>query len=350
MKPELNIVANFARAEIDRVLTQGRRDISTLSQPAVDAFVQAFRQNLAILTARYQELYEQAKAGNKTSDQLRKQLLPIKRQAEADFAYWQQVATNQLDDTVKQSWAAGVGMAGDMLDIKGASFRFATFDRMAYEASYIATQSGPVRRLLTSIALNASDDAINVLRNAIMEGINPRKAAKRLATAVSASLTRCETIARTESARAHKAGTLARYMEAGVDYVRWMSAEQMRTCPACWAMDGRVYKAEDVPNDHPNGRCVMEAMLDEDVKASQDKYGDEWQDKLWDENIAKNTGIMQSMTDEQLSHVFGSQRQIDAFRAGAPLKSAVDIVHHKIWGDSPQVKTIYVPNNRAPQT
>lgn len=337
----------YPRSEIDAILAQGRRDITALSQPAVDAFIRAFSTNLNILIQRYAELEEQAKAGSKSADQLRRDLLPIKRQAEADFAYWQTVASDALDDTVRASWASGVGMATRLVEAKqiaGAiTPMFGTFNRLAYEAQYISTQAGPVRRLLQSIASNSTENAVDVLRNAMMEGINPRKTAVRLAQATSADLTRCEVIARTESARAHKEGTLARYMEADVEYVKWMSAEQMRTCPACWAMDGRVYAIDKVPNDHPNGRCVTEPMLDEEVEEARGKYGDDWQGGLWNENIAKNTGIMGKMSDEQLMHIFGSQRQIDAFRAGAPLQDAVKMVSNRTWGISPSVQALKHP-------
>mgnify|MGYP001301547561 CR=1 FL=1 len=84
-------------------------------------------------------------------------------------------------------------------------------------------------------------------------------------------------------------------------------------------------------------------MLDEEVEEARGQYGDGWEQSLWQENITKNTGIMSKMSDDQLMHIFGSQRQIDAFRAGAPLQDAVKMVSNRTWGASPSVQALKMP-------
>jgi len=65
------------------------------------------------------------------------------------------------------------------------------------------------------------------------------------------------TIARTEMLRAYREGTRRRYAEAGVKEWIWLSAQDLRTCPACLALHGRRFKVDEPQRGHPNCRCTM---------------------------------------------------------------------------------------------
>ncbi len=62
---------------------------------------------------------------------------------------------------------------------------------------------------------------------------------------------------RTETMRAYRISTKETYEANGVERVIWAASESSATCAACWAMDGRAFDLNKLPNDHPNGRCTI---------------------------------------------------------------------------------------------
>ena len=47
--------------------------------------------------------------------------------------------------------------------------------------------------------------------------------------------------------------------------IRWLTSNSHRVCPICLERDGKVYKPEDLPLDHPNGMCTFEAVIEESM-------------------------------------------------------------------------------------
>ena len=55
---------------------------------------------------------------------------------------------------------------------------------------------------------------------------------------------------------------------------KWSSAHTHRTCEICNERDGKVYSADDLPLDHPNGMCTIMAELSDDMNTIADRLGD----------------------------------------------------------------------------
>ena len=55
---------------------------------------------------------------------------------------------------------------------------------------------------------------------------------------------------------------------------RWRSAHTHRTCELCNERDGKLYSADDLPLDHPNGMCTFIAELTGDLESIADRLGD----------------------------------------------------------------------------
>lgn len=55
---------------------------------------------------------------------------------------------------------------------------------------------------------------------------------------------------------------------------RWRSAHTHRTCELCNERDGKVFSAEDLPLDHPNGLCTFIAELTGDMNSVADRLAD----------------------------------------------------------------------------
>lgn len=112
-----------------------------------------------------------------------------------------------------------------------------------------------------------SRDAQAVMRQTLLRGAvagdNPRDVAdlmlSRLEGDFNGGLRRAENIARTELLDAHRHAALES-RKANRDVLtgwRWTATLNARTCPACLAMDGKVFDLDTPgPDDHQSGRCV----------------------------------------------------------------------------------------------
>ena len=73
---------------------------------------------------------------------------------------------------------------------------------------------------------------------------------------------RATLITRTETLRAHNEGRKMFYREVGIQKVKWLTAQDERTCPICAPRDGKIYDIDKVPEEHPGGRCTVVAVID----------------------------------------------------------------------------------------
>ena len=87
-----------------------------------------------------------------------------------------------------------------------------------------------------------------------------RKAGK---TVFKSAQHRATVIARTETLRAHNEGRKVFYREVGIKKVKWLTANDERTCAVCSGLDGNVFKIEDDPGmPHPLCRCSRIAVIE----------------------------------------------------------------------------------------
>ena len=70
-------------------------------------------------------------------------------------------------------------------------------------------------------------------------------------------------IARTETLRAHNEGRKVFYRQAGITKVRWLIADDERTCNICRPLDGKVFGIDEVegPPKHCSCRCTTVAVV-----------------------------------------------------------------------------------------
>lgn len=103
-----------------------------------------------------------------------------------------------------------------------------------------------------------------VLTDALVRGAGPKEAARELADEVDISLSRAETVARTEFIRAHAEGQLEAFDQLGVEElgvdVEFLDTGDDLVCPECAALNGTIFSIEDahgVIPVHPNCRCAF---------------------------------------------------------------------------------------------
>lgn len=119
---------------------------------------------------------------------------------------------------------------------------------------------------ITSRTYTLAPDAYDAVQRELLRGVvigtNPKHTAERILarteTQFNGGLSRAMTIARTETLDAHRAGAAAG-QAAHADLLTgwvWNTHLSARTCPACLAMNGRVFPLSQAgPEGHQNCRC-----------------------------------------------------------------------------------------------
>lgn len=107
-------------------------------------------------------------------------------------------------------------------------------------------------------------------------GTDFRTIANRLMQTGQITRTRALATARTEVLRVRREATRQQYIESGVvTGWEWVASKSSRTCPACLAMDGRVFKLKDAFPQHINCRCTMIPVI-EGVERPKRTLGKDW--------------------------------------------------------------------------
>jgi len=130
-----------------------------------------------------------------------------------------------------------------------------------------------------------TDDMKNRMRRELAEGLaageNPRQVARRMSQVIGISRRRARTIARTEIVRAHHTGNITELKRLGIEGVgvraEWVTAGDDRVCPDCAALEGRVFKIEQIEALiplHPNCRCVAVPLVEGGTPPSGMPEGD----------------------------------------------------------------------------
>ena len=55
---------------------------------------------------------------------------------------------------------------------------------------------------------------------------------------------------------------------------RWITSNfHGRVCEICRNREGRIFKKDELPLDHPNGMCTFEAVIPDSMESIADKIG-----------------------------------------------------------------------------
>jgi SPP1 gp7 family putative phage head morphogenesis protein len=126
------------------------------------------------------------------------------------------------------------------------------------------------------ININVNNDIENLtssmkakITSALIEGMDagkaPRVIAKEISESTAVERTRAELIARTETMKAFNRSAESQYKRHDVQNVKWLAAQDERTCDECGAYDGQEYPIDSHPDcpAHPRCRCVLLPVIPE---------------------------------------------------------------------------------------
>jgi SPP1 gp7 family putative phage head morphogenesis protein len=201
------------------------------------------------------------------------------------------------------------------------------FNRLPVEAIEIAIglagDGTPLQELLAASWPDAVDRLTQELINGLGEGLGPREVARRMMRGTGASLTRAQTIARTETLRVYREASRQQYTAAGVEQWIRIEAKDRRTCPGCLALDGTRYPMDQRPYDHPNGRMTLIPDLS-GLPARQSMQ--EW---------------FRAQPEQQQREQLQSQRRYEGLvRGDFAWEDMAKVVEDPVWGPSVQVRPL----------
>lgn len=174
----------------------------------------------------------------------------------------------------------GIANALEVLRYAGIGMelpRFPELARGAFENIIgMARDGSPLRKLLFGAYGDAVDGLTNALIQSVAQGLNPAVTARAMANGFGVGLNRAMTIARTEQLRAYRTAQVQQWDQSGlVEYYVRQAALSLRTCPACLALDGKIYKTSELMHVHPNDRCTMVPKL-RGVPLQSGQSGEDW--------------------------------------------------------------------------
>lgn len=204
----------------------------------------------------------------------------------------------------------------------------ASFTRLPTEV--VAAISGavgpysPLQQVFATLGATTRARVADLLVSGVVLGRNPRTIARDIQRATGAPLSRCLTIARTESLRAYREASRASYQRSGVSsgWV-WYSALDRRGCIACWAQHGTIHPLNEPMAAHPNCRCTMLPVVDG-----------------WTPPVPTGAEVFERLSDAEQQALLGPSKY-RAYKDGAvSLADLVKLHNHPTWGPSVQERSL----------
>lgn len=247
-------------------------------------------------------------------------------QLRQEWALYQQYAVETISAGQQAFGAAAIqgSVAALEATAPGISVTFTRLPLEAVEAMVgLVGDGSPLAAYLARAATEAAmvDDLTAALVRGTALGWNPRETARKMADGMSGGLNQALRTARTEQLRVFREIARQSYAASGVvsGYKR-LAARDSRTCAACLAADGTLYRLDEVMPEHPSGRCTMVPVV-VGYGSPQWEQGPQW--------FAGQSSAVQRQ-------ILG-QGRFDAWQAGAFLfEDLATVQRDDVWGDSLQ--------------
>lgn len=183
-----------------------------------------------------------------------------------------------------------------------------------------AGDGSPLYSLLKEAGGEAVDGLVNALVIGLGRGESAFVIAREMADGMGLGLDRALLIARTETNRAYRSGSIQQYRDSGVVTGFYRLVNKGTACFACLLLDGEEFELASEFEDHPNGLCMCVPKV-RGVDAPEWDKGPDWFDR---QDEAKQREIL------------GNARY-ELFASGTPLSDFVTHSHSDVWGDAPAI-------------
>lgn len=194
----------------------------------------------------------------------------------------------------------------------------------------------PLKSYFESMGESMASEIEAVLVDAITTGKSPIDAAQRIRTlATEMPMWQAERIARTELMRVAREATRIMYdNDPVVTGYRRMATQDLRVCPGCLALSGKLHKTNQLMASHPNCRCVM---VPETLSWGQ-ITGDPSLDATKPQ-VPNGDNLLSGMTEREQKIILGDAR-FNKWKNGTPLEKMVQVRDNPKWG--PEIRLVPV--------
>lgn len=114
---------------------------------------------------------------------------------------------------------------------------------------------------IESISVDAKKKLTRIITEGIENGEGQAKVARRIKDELGMVKNRAQTVARTETLNAYRAGAKSSYERNNVEEVEWYAALDDRVCDECAALHEKKFPIDDIPKVHGgtniNCRCIQ---------------------------------------------------------------------------------------------
>lgn len=194
--------------------------------------------------------------------------------------------------------------AGQYPDLK-ADLNFFDSDA-AREAIGIAGDGEALAVHFAKLVRPARQAMFDALFYGIATGKPNVQIAREVQDAIGGTRAQAMTIVRTETNRAYREATRKFYDDVeAVKGWRWVAALDLTTCPICWALHGRIFKTKTKFGTHPNCRCTLVPVFDDDPP------------------VESGPKIFARLTEAQQRTILGPGR-LELYKQGAELSDFVE--------------------------
>lgn len=241
--------------------------------------------------------------------------------------YNKDYAVGRIADAQETAAALGVDAAQASIFASYPSPLSANFNRVNVAAveslAGFAGDGTPLRRLLDQAVGDASDGIVSAMLAGLGSGQGALAIAKNMADGMGLGLDRSVLIARTETQRAYRSGTVQQYRESGVVSGFMRLVKKDGACIGCLALDGELFELEEELDDHPNGRCTAVPI----VRGMEPPTWEKGEDWLANQDEAKQREIL-------------GPARFEMYANGTPLSAFSTKTHNDVWGSAPQIVTL----------
>lgn len=362
MKNLLSRIIRFAvgKSDIIQVSKKFREDLLDGNDAAIRRMAGAYRDTLVNLRPQLQEISKKiSEAGSSVKpawlfqQQRYRELIG---QCEAEIDRFSKFAASTVEQ--QQAFALEMGLKHSESLVQEALSKTIRWNHVPHGALQNLVgffgDGSPLEKVFSKLAPEVISGMQGVITSGLAQGWNPRKMARAIENEFGKGLIRTELVCRTETLRAYRTSSLASYQENSdiVEGVIWICAQQRRTCAACWSMHGKFYRLDDVPSDHPGGRCTTIPKT-----------------KSWDQLAGKETGIENTsamgfdneerfvkLSKKDQRYILGKTK-FEAWEAGdISLRDIAGTTYSKAYGTQVRIKTLeelglgkdYVPTLPSP--
>src|SRR5450631_2039875 len=338
----------MSTAKLLQTVAHYRLQLAHREDQAVASLERAYQLTLAAIQPTLDKLYREMAAKQQAGEAIPLSWLAQERRLET----LKQLITGQINHfgaltkmTVGQLQQQGVqlGLASAKAQLTatvppGVHFAFGVPHPAAIANLVGATQAGsPLSNLFDGFGSEAAQGASAALITGISLGQGPRQVAAQVSQALGISRNRALTIARSSMNDAYRQAAIETYRanDDVCDGMVRVASLSARTCAACIALNGTVYRLDEDPGFHPNDRCAL-------VPKTKD-----WADILGplgiDTSSIPDTRVqIQSGADwfagqdaDTQKTILGSQVAYDLYDSGdASLEDFVGTTDDPTWGAS----------------